>query len=73
MSMLIIMQNFVQLACLEVAFLKLAFFGILVCNLQTRQVMSFFFYFVPTPSSGKNVITIPFVVPEMLDGVFIFS
>ena len=33
---------------LEVAFLKMRFFGILVCNLQTSQVMSTFFSdFVP--------------------------
>ena len=47
-SVVTILQNFVKLACLEVAFLKIGFFGILVCNLPTSQVMSKFFCdFVP--------------------------
>ena len=33
-SIMKILQNFVKLACLEVAFLKIGFFGILICNLQ---------------------------------------
>ena len=47
------MQDFVKVACLEVAFLKIGFFGILVCNLQTSQVMS-------TLTSGKNSMVVRF-------------
>ena len=62
MSIVKILQNFVKLAYLEVAFPKIGFFRILVCNLQTFQtsyVNNIFFDFVPThilPTSGKNLI-----------------
>ena len=59
--MVTILQNFVKLACLEVAFPKLGIFGILVCNLQTGPVMS--------KLHGKNCMVIPFVVPEILGGL----
>ena len=40
--------TFMKLACLKIEFPKIGFFGIWVCNLQTRQVMSKFFSdFVP--------------------------
>ena len=40
-----ILQNIVKLACLEVEYPKIGFFRILVCNLQTRPVMSNFFWY----------------------------
>ena len=45
-----ILQNFVKLAFLEVAFLKIGFFGILVCNLQPSQAMSNFMVICPVVS-----------------------
>ena len=39
MSILTILQNFVKLACLKVAFPKIVIFGIFVCNLETRPDM----------------------------------
>ena len=39
MQIMAILQNSVKLACLEAAFSNIAFFGILILNLQTRPVM----------------------------------
>ena len=63
-------SDFVELACLENAFLKFEFCGILVCYLQTRQVMSKSFLIscllIYTSTSGKDFIVVPFAVPEIL-------
>ena len=57
-SIVTILQNFVRLACLEIAFLKIGIFGILVCNLQTGPVMSKkFFDFVP-PNEYQHLVKI---------------
>ena len=63
--MVTILQNFVKLACLEFAFLKIGFFGILVYDLQTSQVMSKKFSDL---TSGKNFMVIRPVVSEILGG-----
>ena len=48
MSIWTMLQNFAKLACLEVAFLNIGIFGILVCNLQAKpDVSKSFFDFVP--------------------------
>ena len=61
-----------RLVCLEYAFPKVGYFGILFCNLQTIPVMSTnFFDFLASlwiPTSSKNIIVIPFVVHEILGG-----
>ena len=66
-----ILQNFVKLACLEVAFLKIGFFGILICNLQTSQLCQNVFGFRASSlslTSGKNFMFICPVVSEILGG-----
>ena len=63
MSISRILQNFVKLSCLEIAFLKIGFFGILIMS-------SFLFRaYLYIPTFGENLIVIPFVVPEILVGV----
>ena len=42
MSILMILQSYVKLACLELVFSKMRFFRILVCHLQTRTFMSIY-------------------------------
>ena len=68
MSFSILLQNFVKLACLEDAFLKI---GILVCNLQASQIMSkkILISCLLSLTSGKNVMVIVPVVSEILGGV----
>ena len=62
------MSILINPAKLEVPFPKI---GIFICNLQTRQVIPICFYFVPTYMYQiSNFIVIPFVVPEILGGVF---
>ena len=73
-SIVTILQNFVKLACLEVAFLKIGFFGIWVCNLQTSQIMSIFFCFrasLLSMTSSKNCMVIRAVVSETLGGLVV--
>ena len=61
-----------KLAILEVEFIKIWIFGILVCNLQTKSDMSKMFlilclFWIPT--SRKNFIVVPFVVFEISGGL----
>ena len=56
MSIRTIQQTFVKLAYLEVAFLKIGIFVILVCNLQTQPGMSTFFYDFVAPYGYQHLV-----------------
>ena len=65
MSMRTILQNFVKLACLEVAFPKIRISG------QTNPDMSIFYWFrapLWILTSGKNVMVILFMISEISGG-----
>ena len=62
-----ILQNFVKLTCLEAAFPKIGFFGILVCNLETGQAMSRIFL-NSCLLMDPNIWSTSFVVPEISGG-----
>ena len=71
-----ILQNFVMLAWLEVAFPKIEFFWILFCHLQIRPNMLSFFLFCSSlwvPTSVKNFIVIDHFIVIFRSQGFVFT